>query len=264
MHYDQGVPRIPAAALAVPDAELLHRLISGGETVRIRLTLGCRRFADAESANVIGDVMGREKPEEIVLLGAHLDSWDLGTGALDDGAGVGIVLEAGRAIGALNPHPRRTVRVVLYANEEFGLSGANAYAEAHREEVVRHVVALESDHGTGKASDLVYAAGPQSEKIVEDIAAPLRSLGVNAPQAGTHQGADLSPLRRLGVPLVQVQQEGLHYFDYHHSADDTFDKIIPAELAQASAAVAVFAYGAAEAEGRLSALTESQRQAPAR
>ncbi len=150
LRYQEGVPRIPSAALSNPDADLLAAHLATGKPVTFRLKLGGRYLPDAESANVIGEIPGREKPEEIVLLACHLDSWDLGTGAVDDAAGCGIVMEAARRIGELKTRPRRTIRVVLYANEEFGLSGARAYAEAHAAELPQHVLAGESDFGSGR------------------------------------------------------------------------------------------------------------------
>jgi carboxypeptidase Q len=260
MNYADGVEKIPGAALAVPDAELLHRLLERGQPVRITLTLGCRTLPDAESANVIGDVVGRERPEEVVLLGAHLDSWDLGTGAIDDGAGVGAVLEAGRQIAAMNPHPRRTVRVVLFANEEHGLNGAFAYAKAHEAELGRHVVATEIDSGTGQVYAMSYLAGPDAAGAMATVAEPLLALGISPPQSAPHNGADLIPLRKAGVPVVSLQQDALSYFDYHHSADDTFDKVEPEKLAQVAAAAAVFASGAADATADFGRVPESMRE----
>ncbi len=161
MRYKKESAEIPAAALSVPDADLLTRLVrrggSGARPLRADLR---RRGRTRESANVIGEVTGRERPEEIVLLGAHLDSWDLGTGAIDDGAGCGIVIEAARQIAALSPHPRRTIRVVLFANEENGLAGGKAYAKAHDAELERHVAALEADLGQGPPFGLSWNAGP--------------------------------------------------------------------------------------------------------
>jgi carboxypeptidase Q len=178
--YEPGTAPIPAAALASPDADLLaDRLAAaagGAEAVRVSLRLTCRMLPDAESANLVAEVRGRELPEEIVLLGAHLDSWDLGPGALDDAAGMGIVVTAARLLAELPRPPRRTVRVVLYGNEEFGLSGAHAYAERHRDELPRHVLAMEADHG----SDRVYEmAGqfPAASATAMDLLARLLAGG---------------------------------------------------------------------------------------
>ncbi|GAC1551318.1 MAG: M28 family metallopeptidase [Polyangiales bacterium] len=247
LHYDDGTPKIPAAALAVPDAQMLHRLVDAGGPVRVRLVLETRDGAARNDANVIGDVLGREHPEQIVLIGAHLDSWDLGRGAIDDGAGVAIVLEAARRIQALPTRPRRTLRVVLFANEERGIDGALAYAAAHAAELPRHVLALESDLGGGRVWTVEYLGGPKMGAAVDDLVAPLGALGVRGSKQGESFGADISPLRFAGVPQVELHQDATLYFDHHHSADDTLDKIDPKALEQAATALAVFAYGAADA-----------------
>lgn len=245
--YDPAVPRIPAAALSIPDAELLERLGRLRKPVRVRFTLTSRQMPDGESANVIGEIVGREKPEEIVLLGAHLDSWDLGTGALDDAAGCGIVLEAARMIGQLRVKPRRTIRVVLFANEENGLAGGIAYAKDHAAELSRHAAAIEADSGAGGPTGLAWNAGPSAEPVVKEIAAILSGLGAGNLVAGGYGGADISRLVTAGVPLFGLLQDATRYFDYHHTANDTFDKIDPEALDRATAATAVFAYIAAEA-----------------
>jgi Zn-dependent M28 family amino/carboxypeptidase len=242
MHYDDGVPKIPAAALAVSDALLIDRFIKAKKSVRIRLTVGGEALPDAPSANVVGEVVGREKPNDIVLIGAHLDSWDLGTGALDDGAGVGMVLETANLIAHAPERPRRTLRAVLFANEEFGLSGGRAYAETHRAELKDHVLAMESDFGAGGAYEISYLAGPDAAKAMAEISAPLSPLGVGSAVKGDRHGADLWPMRGAGIPMAEVAQDASTYFDYHHSADDTFDKIDPPTLAQATAVFATFAY----------------------
>jgi len=260
MRYADGVPMIPAAALAVPDAMMLHRLLQDGKMVRVGLTLSCRREPDAPSANVVGEVIGREKPDEIVLLGAHLDSWDLGTGALDDGAGVGVILEAGRMIAELPAHPRRTIRVVLFANEENGLRGGIGYAKAHEKELDKHVVALELDLGTDKVWGLSYLAAPEAAKTVGEWMAPLKALGISGPVAAEHVGADISVMRASGVPMVNLNQDASRYFDIHHSPDDTFDKIDRKALDQVVAATVSFAYSAAEGTNDLGRLPESMRK----
>jgi len=242
VRYDDAVPKIPGGALSVPDAMLLDRLIKAKQTVRIRMTVGGQSLPDAPSANVIGEVVGQEKPNEVVVVGAHLDSWDLGTGALDDGAGVGMALETANLIAHAAERPRRTVRVVLFANEEFGLSGGRAYVEAHRSELNDHVLAMEADSGAGGAYEVSYLAGPSAAKAMAELSAPLSALGVGTAVPADRHGSDLWPMRGAGVPMVDVAQDVSTYFDYHHSADDTFDKIDPPTLAQATAVFATFAY----------------------
>ena len=256
LRYEEGVPRIPAAALANPDADLLHRLLSDGKAVRVRFSLGARTFPDAASANVLGEIPGREKPEEIVVLGGHLDSWDLGQGAIDDAAGLGIVIEAARLVGQLRP--RRTLRVVAFANEENGLAGARAYAKAHAAELPRHVAAIESDSGAGTVSGFSWSAGPSAEPYLSSVAALLQPFGLGAIRKGGG-GADVGLLRAGGVPLFSPIQDTSRYFDLHHSADDTFDKIDRAELNTGVAAVAALAYALAESEAPLERIPEAER-----
>ncbi len=264
MRHDEKGPKVPAAALSVPDAELLHRLIERHKSVRLRLTLGSRWLADAQSANVVAEIPGAVKPEEIVLLGAHLDSWDLGTGAIDDGAGVGVVIYAAQLVGSLPRRPQRTIRVVLFANEENGLAGAQAYARKHQAEADKHVAALEADSGTGRAYGLRYLGEPQARQRLAAIAVALQPLGVEPLPDDAHGGADLGPLRALGVPMVDVAQDVSTYFDYHHTANDTFDKIDPESLAQVSAAFALLAQGIADSDGDFGRVPEQKRQAEPR
>ena len=242
--FEEGAPKVPAAAVAVEDAELLHRLLQRGP-VQVRLGLGCRTLPDADSANVVADVRGREKPDEVVLLGAHLDSWDLAQGAIDDGAGVAIVMEAARLIAQLPQRPRRTVRAVLFMNEENGLAGGKAYAQAHAAEADRHVAALEADAGAGRPISVGLRAGEGAQVLLAPWLQPLETLGA-ADFGGESGGADIGPLAAYHVPFVGVQQDVSRYFDYHHSAADTLDKIHPGDLAQTAAAVAWVAYALAE------------------
>jgi hypothetical protein len=252
MRYEDGGPRIPAAALANPDADLLEAQIAGhpkDKPVRFRLVLGSRSLPEVESANVIGEIPGREKPEEVVLLACHLDSWFPGTGALDDGAGCAIVMEAARRIGALPQKPRRTIRVVLYANEEFGLSGARAYAEKHAAELPKHVLAGESDFGSGRIWQISSRVAPETLPAFDEIAKLLLPLGVERGDNETSGGADLSPMAPARVPLLGLNQDGTTYFDYHHTANDTLDKVDAKDLDQNVAAWAAVAYAAAEMAG---------------
>jgi hypothetical protein len=243
--YQESAPRIPAAAVTAEDADLIHRLLASGETVRMRLRLGCRTLPDAPSANVVADLEGRESPGEIVLIAAHLDSWDLGTGAVDDGAGVAMVMEALRLLKELGLRPRRTIRGVLYMNEENGLRGARAYAEAHAAELPRHVAALESDSGAARPTGLSATVGPGGLERLRDLVRLLRPLGADGVVAGGG-GADIAPLQSGSVPLLGLRLDTTRYFDWHHSPADTLDKVDPKELALGAAAVAVMAYTLAE------------------
>jgi carboxypeptidase Q len=259
MVYADGVAKIPAAALAVPDADLLHSYLSQGKRVRLRLTLGARTLADAATANVVGEIRGREKPEEIVVVGGHLDSWDLGMGAEDDGVGCGIAIEAARLVGALRVHPRRTIRVVLFANEENGLAGGLAYAKAHADELARHVGAVEADAGSGPARGFGWMAGPSAAPLLEELGAFLEPSGLGATRKGGG-GADVGPLRLAGVPLFSALQDSSRYFDVHHSADDTLDKVDRDGLRTNVATVAALLYTLAESETPVERIPEGERE----
>ena len=245
LSYEDDAPRLPAAALSIPDAELLERLRAAGRPVRVRFRLSCGEKGEAESANVIGEVPGDGKADEIVLLGAHLDSWDLGTGAIDDGAGCAIVIEAARLIGELPRRPARTIRVVLFANEENGRAGGDSYAKAHAAELSRHAAALEADSGTGRPMGLSWLAGPSAEPALRAIGSLLASVGAGALSGDGDGGVDISTLRAAGVPLFAIRQDMSRYFDFHHTANDTFDKIEAEALDRNVAAVAAFAWMAA-------------------
>jgi Zn-dependent M28 family amino/carboxypeptidase len=247
LDYAADAPKIPAAALSVPDAELLDRLAKLGP-VKVHLTLTPTEHPDAQSWTVVGEIKGREKPDEVVLLGAHLDSWDLGTGATDDGAGVAIMAGAARLIGTLPVHPRRTIRVVLFGAEEMDYSG-KAYAKAHESDAGQIALAAEADFGARKAYEMQLPAGAAGTQFAQDLAAVLTPIGVfTARDPARFSGSDVAPLQPLGVPVISVRQNGIDYFDTHHTADDTFDKIDPAELAQNVAVWAAAAYLAAETD----------------
>lgn len=244
--YQDEVPRIPAAALAIPDADVLAAQLDSGRMVRFHLELGSHYRPEAQSANVIAEIRGREAPDEIVLLGAHLDSWDVGTGAHDDGAGCAIVISVARLIAELPQAPRRTIRVVLFANEEFGLSGARAYAAAHADELSAHQLAIESDLGGDRVWAFATRVDPRALPEAERIAALIEPLGIEALGNEARGGADLIPLKPERVPVADLRQDATRYFDYHHTLDDTFDKIDPETLAQNVAAYVAIAYWAAE------------------
>lgn len=248
--FDDGLTPVPAAALSVPDANQLARLVALGSTT-LKLSLDCGWDGKATSYNVIGEITGRSLPKEVVVIGGHLDSWDLGTGAVDDGAGVGITMAAGHLIGQLKQAPKRTIRVVAFANEEQGLYGGKAYAEAHAKDVVLHQLAAESDFGAGR----IYAfntGSPDplgSRDATRQIAEVLKPLGIEYAADKGGPGPDVGPLAAKGGAWAWLAQDGSDYFHLHHTADDTLDKIDPAALAQNVAAYTVFAYLAAEADG---------------
>lgn len=221
LRYADDAPRIPAAALSVADAELVHRLAAIGP-VRIHLHLGCHTEPDAQSANVVGELPGTDRAHEIVLLGAHLDAWDLGRGAIDDGAGVAIALESAR-LAAQGDRLSRTLRVVLFANEENGLAGARAYALAHADELARHVVALEADEGDGRVLSIAFNGGPEAAPFFDSLAARVGPMGVARSPETAGGGADLSTL--TGVPRIDLGQDMSRYFDVHHTANDTPEAI---------------------------------------
>jgi len=250
MRYKDDAPKVPAAAISAEDAELVHRLISSGEPVRVRFTLGCETLPDAESANVVADLRGREPGGEIVLIGAHLDSWDLATGAIDDGAGVAIVMESMRVLKSLGAVPRRTIRAVLFTNEENGLKGGKGYAADHQGDWARHVAAIESDSGGGRPKGFTVKAGEGGVEMIERLFPGLSgSPDFDIKKGGG--GADIGPLLAGGVPQIGLRQDGTHYFDWHHSPADTLDKIDPEELSLNVAAMAALAWELAEAPGTL-------------
>ncbi len=244
--FDDGVAPIPAASVTVEGAELLHRVLANGGSARVHVVLGCKNLPDADSFNVVAEVKGSAKPEEIVLLGAHLDSWDVGSGAHDDGAGVVMVMEAARLIARQKPAPRRTVRVVLFMNEENGLRGARAYAEAHAAELPRHVAAMEMDAGGGRPLGVALRAGEGASELVQPWLSPLAALGAGKLMSGEAGGADLSPMVSAQVPFFVVRVDSSRYFDVHHTHADTLDKVDPEALAKSTAAVAWTAYAFAD------------------
>jgi hypothetical protein len=246
VRYEEAVPKVPVAALSNPDADLLERLVSRGSPVRVRFRLDCRTLENVETANIVGEVLGREKPDEVVVLSGHIDSWDLGTGAIDDAAGCGMAIEAARLIGSLPRRPLRTVRVVLFANEENGLAGGHAYARQHAAELGRHAGVMEADSGTGRPIGFAWNADPSARPIIGALAKLLAPIGATKMEAGGYGGADISPLSTSDVPLFGLRQDTSTYFDYHHTQNDTFDKIEPESMRKATAALAVWAYVVAD------------------
>jgi len=241
MAYEDGVPRIPAAAIAPEDAELIHRFLVAGETVKVTFTLSCKTLPDAASANVVGEIRGSEAADEVVVIGGHLDSWDVGTGAHDDGAGCAISMEALRLIRSLGLKPKRTIRAVLFTNEENGLRGGKAYTEAHAAELGKHVAAIESDSGGARPLGFGVSAGPGGTDIVKKLAAPLARFAADDVQEGGG-GADISPMAAAGVPQLGLRQDSTHYFDIHHTMADTLDKVDAHDLAMNATAMAAMAW----------------------
>ncbi len=248
--YEADDPKVPAAALANADADMLEEQLNSGHPVSIHLMLSARELPAERSANVIAELPGSEAGDEIVLLAAHLDSWDLGTGAIDDGAGVAVVIEAARLISELPEAPRRTIRVLLAANEEFGLSGAKAYAAANREQLGNHVIGFEADFGAGRVYQLASRVKASDLELVKAMHAVLAPLGISMGDNQAGGGADLSPMRKLGMAVLAPRQDGSEYFDYHHTADDTLDKIDHQNLNQNVAVYAALALLAADMPAR--------------
>jgi Zn-dependent M28 family amino/carboxypeptidase len=249
LNYRADAPRIPAFTLSNPDADLLARQLQSGKPVRMRLKSTARELPPAWSANVIGEIPGRERAQEIVLLAAHLDSWDLGQGAIDDGAGVAIVTEAARLISKLDRPPTRTIRVVLFANEEFGTSGGREYARLAGDEISRHVLALEADFGAGPVWRMQSRVATESLPALAAMQSVLAPLDVASGANTGDPGSDIRPLMDAGVPILDLTLDGTKYFDVHHTVNDTLLKVDSKALDQSVAAFAVAAYLAATKQG---------------
>jgi hypothetical protein len=247
MRQAEDAPAIPAAALSTADADLLQRMMASGP-VRVRLRLESRSTLRAPAWNVVGELPGRERPDEVVLVGGHLDSWDPGQGALDDGAGVAIAVAAARIAAGQPEGLKRTIRVVLWGAEEMDDSG-DAYAAAHRDELSRLVVAGESDSGDGPIWQARLPRGGLEHPALRDFVAALAPLKVVvSPEPATRGGADVAPLVEAGVPVVALTPDTSRYFDVHHSADDTLDKVDRGRLAQSVAVWAAFLYAVADSD----------------
>lgn len=248
--YEPGGAKIPAAALSTTDGDLLQRALLREGPVYFSLTLGCQPLPAGISHNVIGELPGTDKADEIVLLGAHLDSWDLGTGALDDGAGCAIALEAAHHIASLPSRPRRTIRVALFANEELGIGGGKAYAAAYAAEASAHVAALEADQGDGRPWALRVPEGQQKSELTSQLSEALRPLRVGLDRGVARGGVDIAPLRTLGVPFVDLRQDATRYFDFHHTANDVFENVSRTDIEAATVAFASAVWVIANADER--------------
>jgi hypothetical protein len=240
---------IPAAALSNTDADLLSRVLERSRPVRVRLTLDVGFAGEYTSANVVGEFTGSERPDEVVLLGAHLDSWDMGTGAIDDGAGVSTTTAAAYLIHRMAPKHKRTLRVVAFANEESGIYGGDAYAKVHASQVDKIVLGMELDFGAGPIWRLDSGVKPEALGAIDQMMQVLAPIGVIRGDSAASGGPDIGPMRRAGMAAVDLLQDGTDYFDYHHTENDTLDKVDPKNLNQNVAVLSVVAYLAAQAEG---------------
>jgi carboxypeptidase Q len=242
--YAQDAPHIPAAAVTAEDADMIAYLVKQG-AVHMRLSLTPQQLPDAVSYNVIADLKGSEHPEEFVIVSGHLDSWDLGTGAIDDAAGVGIAMAAVQLCKQLKLRPRRTIRFIAWMNEENGLVGGRTYGREHAADVGRHFAAIESDRGAGHPLGFEVKGKPEITTLLAQVSEVLASQGAGLMRSVDDTEADISPLAAAGVPSFGLWQDTRTYFDYHHTPADTFDKIVPRELAENAAAMAVLAYALA-------------------
>jgi carboxypeptidase Q len=250
MAYDDGVPKIPAAALSIEDAMLLHRFADRGVPVTVELKMQAQILPDAPSRNIVADLRGSEIPDEVVVFGGHIDSWDVGTGAMDDAGGFMAAWQALHVIRGLGLRPRRTIRLVGWTNEENGLRGGVAYRDGHETEIHQHVMAIESDAGFFRPTSISFAGDEADVPYMQEIAGLLASAGpFSAGPGGT--GADIRPLMLRGVPTLSLHSGGDKYMYYHHSHGDMVDKVDPDELAHGVAVLAVYAYILADMPGRV-------------
>ncbi len=254
MRYDADLPKIPIGALSAPDADQLERLLENGEDITLRLTLTPQYGGELPSGNVIGEIVGSEKPEEIIVIGGHLDSWDLGTGAIDDGAGIGITAGAAQVLLEAGLKPKRTIRIVAFGAEEIGLLGGYAYVDQHLDNLHNHVLASESDFGAERVYAVRSSVQGEARKDIYNIQKQIAHLGIEMEEGQTHGGPDIIPMFAKGVPAIRLQQDGTDYFDLHHTPDDTFDKINPEAMAQNVAAWAAMIWLASESDADFRAL----------
>jgi carboxypeptidase Q len=242
---------IPAGAVTAEDAALIARLSTQGK-VRMHLTLTPQKLPDATSYNVIADLKGSEHPEQIVVVSGHLDSWDLGTGAIDDAAGVAVAMEAAEVLHQLGLHPKRTLRVIAWMDEESGGAGSQAYTKDHTNDFPKHVAAIECDSGASHPLGFDARINASATELLRPVLNVLQSYGGNALQPSSYPpGADIAAMSEAGVPALGILQDGRTYFNYHHTAADTLDKIVPNELRENAASMAVMGYALANMKNPL-------------
>ncbi|MFN8574307.1 MAG: M28 family metallopeptidase [Gemmatimonadaceae bacterium] len=250
MRYDSTVKKIPHAAITVEDAEMIHRMQNRGEKVVVKLTMSAQTLPDVPSKNVIAELKGTEFPDEVVIMGGHTDSWDVGRGAMDDGGGVVVAWEAIRLLKELGLRPRRTIRVVGWVNEENGLRGGTAYRDRYKDAAAKHVAAIESDGGVFKPEGFGFTGSDAATAIVKQIGSLLDPIGAGAITKGGG-GADIGPMMQLGVPGLGLNVDGTKYFWYHHTDADTIDKLDPHDVALCVATMATMAYVLADLPEKL-------------
>jgi len=247
MHYAADAPKIPTAAVTEEDADLMAELAPQGR-VRMHLVLTPQTLPDVQSDNVVADLKGSEHPEQVVIVSGHLDSWDLATGAIDDGAGVSVAMATAALVRQLGLHPRRTIRVIAWMNEENGTAGGKTYAKDHAGEIANQFAAIETDLGADHPVGINIVGKPALKSFIEPIARVLQNSGAGLLSTRSEAGTDIDPLTQQGVPSFSPIQDSRFYFNYHHTAADTLDKIDPHHLAETAAINAVLAYGLANCE----------------
>ena len=245
--YEEGVEKIPTAALSAPDAILVQNMLRRGKPVVLKMNLTSEIIGPQMSANIIGEITGREDPDRFVVLGAHVDSWDEGTGALDDGAGIGSMMATAALIGRMEQRPRRSIRVILFSGEEIGFYGVYAYMKKHADNIDAHLIGAEVDTGGGRIHTLTSGVGEDSLAIVREMHKLVAPLGIEFNDANNANAqSDMSELSKAGMPALHLQQNSNDYFKYHHTPNDTFDKIIPEDMRYLTAAYVTLFYVAAE------------------
>jgi hypothetical protein len=246
-NYEEGIRMIPTAAVSAPDAILIQNMLRRGKPVVLKMNLTSEFTGPQMSANIIGEITGRENPDRFVLLGAHVDSWDEGTGALDDGAGIGSMMATAALIGQMEQRPRRSIRVILFSGEEIGFYGVYAYMKKNADKIDYHLLGAEVDSGGGRANMLTSGVGPNSLAVVREMHKLVAPLGIEWNDANDAQAqSDMSEVSKAGMPALHLRQNSNGYFMYHHTPNDTFDKIIPEDMRYLTAAYATLFFVAAE------------------
>ncbi len=245
--YEEGVKRIPAAAISAPDAILIQNILKRETPVIMKMNMTSEITGPKKGANIIGEITGREHSDQYLVLGAHIDSWDEGTGALDDGAGVGAMMAAAAFIGQMENRPKRSLRVLLFAGEEIGLYGVNDYLKKHKDALDKHVLGAEADGGGGRVHTLIPGVGSTALLVINEMHKLIAPLGIVLSEENNAKGgSDMGVLGEAGMPALNFSQNSNDYFKYHHTPNDTFDKIIAEDMRYLTAAYSTIFYLAAE------------------